>query len=115
MQKMFIQNCIFHLKWKIEPKGPAALSDVRMIDLETANNTVEKCLEEMRKIKMFLKDENAWWKILKRRSMHCCQQKLPHLHGMLDGSLVTLLMFEDETNEVSLTKILYLTDNSGMR
>lgn len=79
-------------------------SDSKIIGLEKANNAVEKCLQEMGKIKTFLEDENLWWKILKGRSRHCCQQRLPHLHGMLDGSLVTLLMLEDEANEVTLSE-----------
>ncbi|XP_067211826.1 uncharacterized protein [Linepithema humile] len=84
----------------IQPERPLKLSDTKITDLERISNAVEKCLQEMRKIKTFLEDENLWWKILKIQSTHCCQQKLPHLHGMLDGSLVTLLMLEDDVNEV---------------
>ncbi|XP_018367111.1 PREDICTED: uncharacterized protein LOC108763744 [Trachymyrmex cornetzi] len=68
-------------------------------DLKDAHNTIMTCLREMEKIKTFLEDENSWWKILKNRSVDCCQQKLPHLHGVLDGSSVTLMLLEEGTDE----------------
>lgn len=69
-------------------------------DLKDAHHAVMTCLREMGKIKIFLEDENSWWKILKGRSVNCCQQKMPHLHGVLDGSSVTLMLLEEGTDEV---------------
>lgn len=72
----------------------------RIIDLKSAHTAVQNCLQEMNKIKTFLEDENSWWKILKDRSVNCCQRKRPHLHGVLDGSSVTLILSEEETDKV---------------
>ncbi|XP_018354522.1 PREDICTED: uncharacterized protein LOC108755778 [Trachymyrmex septentrionalis] len=74
--------------------------DNKINDLKDAHNTIMTCLREMEKIKTFLEDENSWWKILKNRPINCCQQKLPHLHGVLDGSSVTLMLLEEGTDEV---------------
>jgi hypothetical protein len=60
-------------------------------------------MREMAKVKAFLEDDNSWWKILKSRSVSCCQQKVPHLHGQLDGASVTLMLLEEETDEVRLS------------
>lgn len=68
--------------------------------MKDVHHAIMICLREMEKIKTFLEDENTWWKILKGRSVECCQQKLPHLHGVLDGSPVTLMLLEDDTDEV---------------
>lgn len=65
------------------------------------------CLREMEKIKTFLEDKNSWWKILKGRKVDCCQQKLPHLHGVLDGLPVTLMLLEDGTDEVQSLLIYF--------
>ncbi|XP_011692689.1 PREDICTED: uncharacterized protein LOC105452869 [Wasmannia auropunctata] len=73
--------------------------EVEMNDLKDAHCAVVTCLREMEKIKTFLEDENSWWKILKGRTIECCQQKLPHLHGVLDGSSVTLILLEEGTDE----------------
>lgn len=61
---------------------------------------MQNCARELEKIKTFLEDENTWWKILKERSATCCEQTLPHLHGILDGSSVTLILFEEGIDEV---------------
>lgn len=76
-------------------------------DLKDAHNTIVTCLREMEKIKTFLEDENSWWKILKNRSIDCCQQKLPHLHGILDGASVTLMLLEEGTDEVFFLNFLF--------
>ena len=76
-------------------------------DLKDAHNTIMTCLREMEKIKTFLEDENSWWKILKNRSVDCCQQKLPHLHGILDGASVTLMLLEEGTDEVFFLNFLF--------
>ncbi|KYM80989.1 hypothetical protein ALC53_08553 [Atta colombica] len=76
------------------------LPENKINDLKDAHNTIMTCLREMEKIKTFLEDENSWWKILKNRSVDCCQQKLPHLHGILDGASVTLMLLEEGTDEV---------------
>lgn len=69
---------------------------------------MQNCARELEKIKTFLEDENTWWKILKERSATCCEQTLPHLHGILDGSSVTLILFEEGIDEVcSLNFCLY--------
>ncbi|XP_077259741.1 uncharacterized protein LOC143896068 [Temnothorax americanus] len=73
---------------------------VKINELKDAHNAVTACLREMEKVRTFLEDENSWWKILKGRSVDCCQQKLPHLHGVLDGSSVTLMLLEEGTDEV---------------
>ncbi|XP_018304263.1 uncharacterized protein [Mycetomoellerius zeteki] len=75
-------------------------SESKINDLKDVHNTIMTCLKEMEKLKTFLEDENSWWKILKNRSIDCCQQKLPHLHGVLDGSSVTLMLLEEGTDEV---------------
>lgn len=49
----------------------------------------------MTRLKTFLDDENCWWKIFKKREFSCCEQKSPHLHGYLDGTMVTLKMLEE--------------------
>ncbi|XP_072751873.1 uncharacterized protein [Anoplolepis gracilipes] len=77
-----------------------SLSDVKVTDLKNVHDAVDNCLREMGKIKTFLENENSWWKLLKARSADCCQQKLPHLHGVLDGSLVTLLLLEEGTDQL---------------
>lgn len=50
----------------------------------------------MTKLKRFFDDENFWWKIFKKRNFNCCEQKLPHLHGYLDGTMVTLKILEEK-------------------
>lgn len=79
----------------------------RINDLKDANRAIMICLREMDKIKTFLEDENSWWKILKGRSVDCCEQKLPHLHGVLDGSSVTLMLLEEGTDEVQSLFVNY--------
>jgi len=64
-------------------------------------------MQEMAKVKAFLEDDNSWWKILKNRSVSCCQQKVPHLHGHLDGSSVTLMLLEEDTDEVRLSDVSF--------
>lgn len=76
------------------------LADAGIIDLKNVRDTIDNCLWEMGKIKTFLENENSWWKLLKARSTDCCQQKLPHLHGVLDGSSVTLILLEEGTEQV---------------
>lgn len=49
----------------------------------------------MTKLKVFLDDDNCWWKMFKNQRFECCEQKVAHLHGYLDGSLVTLRMMEE--------------------
>jgi len=83
------------------------LPENKINDLKDAHNTIVTCLREMEKIKTFLEDENSWWKILKNRSIDCCQQKLPHLHGILDGASVTLMLLEEGTDEVFFLNFLF--------
>ncbi|XP_020290075.1 uncharacterized protein LOC109857792 isoform X2 [Pseudomyrmex gracilis] len=75
-------------------------SDARITDFKSARNAMQNCARELEKIKTFLEDENTWWKILKERSATCCEQTLPHLHGILDGSSVTLILFEEGIDEI---------------
>lgn len=82
---------------------------VKIDELKDAHHAVTVCLREMEKIKTFLEDEKSWWKILQAHSADCCQQKLPHLHGFLDESLVTL-MLEEDTVEVQFLLIFYSTN-----
>ncbi|XP_026828648.1 uncharacterized protein LOC113562700 [Ooceraea biroi] len=84
---------------KIQRKSPSS-SATEITDVTAARRTVENCLREMTKVKAFLEDDNSWWKILKSRSVDCCHQKVPHLHGLLDGSSVTLMLLEEEADEV---------------
>ncbi|KAL0131381.1 hypothetical protein PUN28_002723 [Cardiocondyla obscurior] len=84
---------------KGQSNNSVELSRDKINDLKGAHHAVKVCLREIEKIKTFLEDENSWWKILKSRSVDCCQQKLPHLHGVLDGSSVTLILFEEDTDE----------------
>ncbi|CAL7946186.1 unnamed protein product [Xylocopa violacea] len=65
-------------------------------DLYSIREIVNNCIAEMTKLKAFLDDDNCWWKIFKKREFSCCEQKLPHLHGFLDGSMVTLKMLEEK-------------------
>jgi len=78
-------------------------------DAKVAQETVENCIREMAKVKAFLEDDNSWWKILKSRSLNCCQQKVPHLHGHLDGTSVTLMLLEEDTDEVRLSLSFFLS------
>ncbi|XP_071627723.1 uncharacterized protein [Temnothorax longispinosus] len=88
-------------KNKIRQESSKSLElPVKINELKDAHNAVTACLREMEKVRTFLEDENSWWKILKGRSVDCCQQKLPHLHGVLDGSSVTLMLLEEGTDEV---------------
>ncbi|XP_076751513.1 uncharacterized protein LOC143423816 [Xylocopa sonorina] len=64
-------------------------------DLYSIREVVDNCIAEMTKLKAFLDDDNCWWKIFKKREFSCCDQKLPHLHGFLDGTMVTLKMLEE--------------------
>ncbi|XP_036140484.1 uncharacterized protein LOC105838478 isoform X1 [Monomorium pharaonis] len=84
---------------KFQEESLSESSMARINDLKEAHRAVITCLREMEKIKMFLEDENSWWKILKARSTDCCQQKMPHLHGVLDGASVTLMLLEEGTDE----------------
>nr|XP_012144724.1 PREDICTED: uncharacterized protein LOC105662975 [Megachile rotundata] len=69
--------------------------DVGITELNNAREIVNNCIKEMTKLKTFLDDENCWWKIFRKREFNCCEQKLPHLHGFLDGTMVTLKMLEE--------------------
>lgn len=86
----------FKIQNKIQQKSLQELSPgVRINELKDAYHAVMVCLREMEKIKTFLEDKKSWWKILQAHSADCCQQKLPHLHGFLNESLVTLMLEED--------------------
>ncbi|XP_025270701.1 uncharacterized protein LOC112639803 [Camponotus floridanus] len=96
-----LDKCSKRDKRKIQQEDVlVSLQDPRIIDLKNVHEAVENCLREMGKIKTFLENENSWWKLLKARSTDCCQQKLPHLHGVLDGSSVTLMLLEEETDQI---------------
>ncbi|KOC68359.1 hypothetical protein WH47_03517, partial [Habropoda laboriosa] len=74
---------------------PSQTIDCRLPDLSNVRGIVNNCITEMTKLKEFLDDENCWWKMFKKREFNCCEQKLPHLHGFLDGTMVTLKMLEE--------------------
>ncbi|XP_070165250.1 uncharacterized protein [Polyergus mexicanus] len=94
-------DCPKREKRKIpQEDGPEPLADAGIIDLKNIRDTIDNCLWEMGKIKRFLENENSWWKLLKARPTDCCQQKLPHLHGVLDGSSVTLILLEEGTEQL---------------
>ncbi|XP_076668098.1 uncharacterized protein LOC143368850 [Andrena cerasifolii] len=79
-------------------KGRNALTqteDLTVTDLNSAREVLTNCITEMTKLKAFLDDENCWWRMFKNREFSCCQQKSPHLHGVLDGTMVTLRMLEE--------------------
>lgn len=69
--------------------------DLTVTDLNSAREVLTNCITEMTKLKAFLDDENCWWRMFKNREFSCCQQKSPHLHGVLDGTMVTLRMLEE--------------------
>ncbi|XP_034172205.1 uncharacterized protein LOC117600637 isoform X2 [Osmia lignaria lignaria] len=74
---------------------PSQTEDPATSELNNARQIVNNCIAEMMKLKRFLEDENCWWKIFRKREFNCCEQKLPHLHGFLDGTMVTLKMLEE--------------------
>ncbi|XP_046144412.1 uncharacterized protein LOC114878782 [Osmia bicornis bicornis] len=74
---------------------PSQTEDPAPPELNNARQIVNNCIAEMSKLKTFLEDENCWWKIFRKREFNCCEQKLPHLHGFLDGTMVTLKMLEE--------------------
>ncbi|KAG7201607.1 hypothetical protein KM043_004348 [Ampulex compressa] len=90
-----------HLKSQgSEKKGTySQTSEVPIADLNEARRALEVCLQEISKVKKFLDDENCWWKMLKDRETACCSQKLPHLHGFLDGTPVTLKLLEEAPSQ----------------
>ncbi|XP_076245972.1 uncharacterized protein LOC143186284 [Calliopsis andreniformis] len=69
--------------------------NLTVTDLCGAREALSTCVTEMTKLKAFLDDDNCWWRIFKKREFTCCEQKSPHLHGYLDGTMVTLRMLED--------------------
>lgn len=98
---MWTQLVFTKIQKKIQRERSSEPSpDAEITDVKTAHQAVENCLREMAKVKAFLEDDNSWWKILKSRSVDCCQQKIPHLHGLLDGSSVTLMLLEEQVDEV---------------
>lgn len=78
-----------------ERRANSKITSDSKIDLKSIRSAVQNCLLEIDRIKTFLEDENSWWKILKDRTVNCCQRKRPHLHGVLDGSSVTLILSEE--------------------
>ncbi|KAK9295473.1 hypothetical protein QLX08_010224 [Tetragonisca angustula] len=67
-------------------------------DVNNFREILDNCIKEMTRLRGLFEDENVWWKIFKKREFNCCEQKLPHLHGYLDGTMVTLKIME-ERNE----------------
>lgn len=61
----------------------------------------------MRKLKKFVEDENFWWKIFKDKDFNCCEQNMPHLHGFLDGTMVTLKFLEERLGEVYMKLYIF--------
>lgn len=76
------------------------MADTEITDLRDAHDAAENCLLDIERIRSFLADENSWWKMLKEQSVNCCQEKSPHLHGILNGSSVTLMLHEEGIDEV---------------
>ncbi|XP_076629872.1 uncharacterized protein LOC143346035 [Colletes latitarsis] len=74
---------------------PSQTQELKITDLNAAREVVNDCIMQMTKLKTFLNDENCWWKLFKTLEFDCCEQKLPHLHGYLDGTMVTLKMLEE--------------------
>ncbi|XP_054005255.1 uncharacterized protein LOC128890624 [Hylaeus anthracinus] len=68
----------------------------KVTDLNSAREVLNNCIRQMTKLKAFLEDENCWWRMFKNMEFDCCDQKLPHLHGYLDGTMVTLKMLEEK-------------------
>ncbi|XP_076177360.1 uncharacterized protein LOC143151809 [Ptiloglossa arizonensis] len=74
---------------------PCQTPDLTVIDLNNVREVLNNCITQMTKLKVFLDDDNCWWKMFKNQRFECCEQKVAHLHGYLDGSLVTLRMMEE--------------------
>ncbi|KAK1127458.1 hypothetical protein K0M31_003995 [Melipona bicolor] len=68
-------------------------------DVNNFREILDNCIKEMTRLRGFFEDENVWWKIFKKREFNCCEQKLPHLHGYLDGTMVTLKILEEKKEE----------------
>ncbi|XP_017766473.1 PREDICTED: uncharacterized protein LOC108555360 [Eufriesea mexicana] len=65
-------------------------------DANNVREILNNCITEMTKLRAILDDENCWWKMFKKREFDCCEQKLPHLHGFLNGNMVTLKILEEK-------------------
>ncbi|XP_033318320.1 uncharacterized protein LOC117215869 isoform X1 [Bombus bifarius] len=76
--------------------APCQTQDSLRSDVNDFREILDNCIKEMTKLKRFFDDENFWWKIFKKRNFNCCEQKLPHLHGYLDGTMVTLKILEEK-------------------
>lgn len=76
------------------------MADTEITDLKDAHDAAENCLLDIERIRTFLSDESSWWKMLKEQSVNCCHEKSPHLHGVLDGSSITLVLHEEGVGEV---------------
>lgn len=85
-----------------------------MTDLNSAREALSTCVAQMTKLKEFLDDDNCWWKLFKKREFNCCGQKSPHLHGYLDGTMVTLRMLEETSEVHKLILMVEIVDPSIM-
>nr|XP_033328641.1 uncharacterized protein LOC117221645 [Megalopta genalis] len=78
-------------------------NDPTVTDLNSARQVLNNCMTEIGKLKDFLDDENCWWRIFKKMDFSCCEQKAPHLHGHLDGTMITLKLMEEGKHFVAST------------
>ncbi|XP_076279110.1 uncharacterized protein LOC143208538 [Lasioglossum baleicum] len=78
-------------------------NDFSVTDLKSARQVLNNCMAEIGKLKNFMDDDNCWWKMFKKMEFNCCDQKAPHLHGYLDGTMITLKLMEEGKNFVAST------------
>ncbi|XP_031367411.1 uncharacterized protein LOC102673654 [Apis dorsata] len=79
--------------------GESQTPDFTRSDLNSFRQILNNCIIQMKKLKKFVEDENFWWKVFKDKDFNCCEQNMPHLHGFLDGTMVTLKILEERLGE----------------
>ncbi|XP_078047571.1 uncharacterized protein LOC144475487 [Augochlora pura] len=78
-------------------------NDLTVTDLNSARQVLNNCMAQIGKLKDFLDDENCWWRLFKKMDFSCCEQKAPHLHGHLDGTMITLKLMDEGKQFVTST------------
>ncbi|XP_024935595.1 uncharacterized protein LOC107274886 isoform X2 [Cephus cinctus] len=74
--------------------GQSQTPDKIITDVDAARKAL-KCLEcKIRELRKFFENPDSYAKIMESRRIGCCQEKLPHLHGFLDGMQVTMKFLE---------------------
>ncbi|XP_032682755.1 uncharacterized protein LOC116849571 isoform X2 [Odontomachus brunneus] len=86
---------------KVERRTAKQPVDTGITDLKDAHDAARNCLLDIERIRTFLADESSWWEMLKEQSVNCCLERSPHLHGVLNGTSVTLMLHEDGIEEAS--------------